>query len=89
MRIGLLAIVSGVALSLSAAAWASETQSGSEQTVSAKNDSEKIVCHYVAHEGVLIPKPFCGTQYQWDRERRRAQQALREYQLRAAQLRAM
>jgi hypothetical protein len=84
---GLLAIVSGVALSLSAAAWASEP--GSEQTVVAKNDSQKIVCHYVAHQGTVMPKPYCGTQYQWDKERRRAQQVLWEYQLRATQRRIM
>ena len=87
MRIALMAIVSGIALSLSAAAWAAEA--GSEQTVVAKNDSQKIVCHYVAHQGVLMPKPYCGTQYQWDKERRRAQQVLWEYQLRATQRRVM
>ena len=87
MRLGILAIVSGVALSLSAAAWAADA--GNEQTVYAKNDSNKIVCHYVAHEGTLMPKPYCGTQYQWDKERRRAQQVLWEYQLRATQRPAM
>ena len=88
MRIGLMAIVSGIALSLSAAAWAAETGS-SEQTVVAKDNSQKIVCHYVAHQGLLMPKPYCGTQYQWDKERRRAQQVLWEYQLRATQRRVM
>jgi hypothetical protein len=83
MRIALLTIVSGAALSLSAAAWASETATGGEQTVSAKPDSQKIVCHYVAHNGAVMPKPYCGTQYQWDKERRRQQQELSNLQIKS------
>lgn len=84
MRLGILAIVSGVALSLSAAAYASEAQPGATaQPVSAVNDDQKIVCHYITHEGMLLAKPVCATQYAWDKERRRQQQEIADYQLRA------
>lgn len=84
MRLGILAIVSGVALSLSAAAYASEAQTGATmQPVSAVNDDQKIVCHYITHEGMLLAKPICATQYAWDKERRRQQQEIADYQLRA------
>ncbi len=83
MRIGLLAIVSGIALSISAAAIAAEVQTGaSSQSASATNDSQKMVCHFISHEGTLLPKPQCATQYAWDKERRRQERELAEYQLR-------
>ena len=87
MRIGILAIVSGVALSLSAAAYASEAQTGaSAQPVSASSNDQKVVCHYQSHEGVLLSKPICASQYAWDKERRRQQQELANYQLRAVSI---
>jgi len=87
MRFGILAIVSGLALSLSTAAFASGTDSATEQTVSATKASEKVVCRYVSHEGSLIPKRFCATQYAWDKRRRDEQQQLSEFQRRNLQMR--
>ncbi len=83
MRLGILAIVSGVALSLSAAAFASEAQTENAQQASASNDEQKIVCHYQTHQGIVLAKPICASQYAWDKERRRQQRELADYQIRA------
>ncbi|MGQ0741970.1 MAG: hypothetical protein ACT4OG_06715 [Alphaproteobacteria bacterium] len=87
MRTAILAIISGVALSLSASAFASEAAKG-EQTVSAVPDSQKVVCRYLPHEGSLIPKQYCATQYVWDKRRRDLQQNISEMQLRQTHFRA-
>jgi hypothetical protein len=86
MRVALLAVTSAIALSLSAAAYASQSASN-EQTVSAAPDSEKIVCHYLPHEGSLIPRKYCATQYAWDKRRRDTQEDVREQQNRSLQIR--
>ena len=84
MRLGILAIVSGVALSLSAAAYASQAPaSASAQSVSASNDQQKVVCRYMGHEGTVMPRRVCATQYVWDKERRRQQRELADFQLRS------
>lgn len=84
MRLGILAIVSGAALSLSAAAYASQAPtSASTQPASATNDEQKIVCRYMGHEGTVMPKPVCATQYVWDKERRRQQRELADFQRRS------
>lgn len=86
MRIAVLAIVSGVVLSFSAPVLAAT--SGEAQPVSASQSSDpsqKIVCKYVAHEGTVLPKPVCATQYAWDKQRRDEQQQIREMQERSLQ----
>lgn len=84
MRFGILVIVSGVALSLSAAAYASQAPtSATAQSVTAPNDEQKVVCRYMGHEGTVMPKPVCATQYVWDKERRRQQRELADFQLRS------
>jgi hypothetical protein len=86
MRTAILTIVSGLALSLSASAFASEATQG-EQTVSAVRDSQKVVCKYIAHEGSLIPKRYCATQYVWDKRRRDIQQDFADMQRRGTHFR--
>jgi hypothetical protein len=83
MRVAIFAFVSGIGLSITVAAMASEQESiAVAQPVS---DSQRIVCHNMTHEGMLIQKPQCRTQYAWDKERRLQQQWLTELQLRATQ----
>jgi hypothetical protein len=83
MRITIFAIVSGIGLSITVAAMAAEQESiAVAQPVS---DSQKIICHNMTHEGMLLQTPQCRTQYAWDKERRQQEQWLTELQLRATQ----
>ena len=68
MRIATFAIASSIALALSSAAMAEETQVSATPV----SDSQKISCHNMTHQGMLIGKPQCRTQYAWDKERRLA-----------------
>jgi hypothetical protein len=84
MRLEILAIVSGIALSLSAAAYASQAQTGaSAQPISATNGEQKVICRYMGHEGTVMPRAVCATQYVWEKERRRQQRELADFQLRS------
>jgi hypothetical protein len=81
MRIATFAIASSIALALSSAAMAEETQVSATPV----SDSQKIVCHNMTHQGMLIGKPQCRTQYAWDKERRLQQAQLEDIQRRALQ----
>lgn len=84
MRIAMLASVSGIALLMSATAFAVETPSTiTAPPVSQTDNSQKIICHYLGHEGHLLPKPTCGTQYAWDKQRRWQEQEISDFQLRS------
>jgi hypothetical protein len=85
MRISVFAIVSAFALSVSAAAFAADAQTATAQPVSAVPDSQKIVCHNMIHQGMLIQKTQCRTQYAWDKERRLQEDMLADMQLRSLQ----
>lgn len=83
MRISFLALVSGLVMSISAAA--AEEQTVASQPASAVPASQKIICHNMTHEGLLIQKPQCRTQYAWDKERERQQEFLTDLQRRSLQ----
>jgi hypothetical protein len=42
------------------------------------SDSQMIVCHNMTHQGMLIAKPECRTQYARDKERRLQQDQLED-----------
>mgnify|MGYP001546648577 CR=1 FL=1 len=52
-----------------------EAQNISETT------SQEVVCHFIYHEGTILPRQTCLTQRQWDNARREFQEQLREYQM--------
>ena len=83
MRVAILGIVSGVGMLISAAPMAAE----SETTVVAQrvSNSQAIVCHNMTHDGMLLQKSVCRTQYAWDKERRLQEDWLKDLQLRSTQ----
>ena len=84
MRTTLLAIATGAGLLFSAAAFADET--ASLQTASASSDKQ-IVCHFMVHEGMVVPHATqCHTQRYWDNQRRLVQQSVRDFQNRSFQM---
>ena len=52
------------------------------QPAAATATPDKIICHYMVHEGVFIKKPVCKTQEQWNRDRRESQRDFATFQMR-------
>jgi len=68
-------------LVLSATAFAVEAQTVTAQPIAA-DSGDRVVCHYAVHDGVLVRKPICKTQVQWNRDRRMAQDDFATFQKR-------
>ena len=56
-------------LTLSTAAYAGEAPMATAQPIAATSN-DRVVCHYAVHDGVLIRKPICKRQADWNRDRR-------------------
>ena len=82
MRTLLLSAVSAVGLLCSSIAFADDAKPMTPTPVSADN-SDKIVCHAVAHQGMVVHRSECRTQREWDRIRYESQQSLQEWQQRS------
>jgi len=79
MRSLLFAALSSAALLASTVAFADDAKPIAPTPAAATDDSNKLVCHPVTHEGQLVGKT-CHTQKEWDRIQFRDQQQLRAYQ---------
>lgn len=77
MRNTIFAFAAGFAFVATAAL--ADDVSVSAQQVSA---TDRVVCHYTVHDGVLIRKPICKKQGEWDRVRRDHQQDFATFQRR-------
>lgn len=80
MRNTMITLAAGLLLSVSSAALADDTTVTAQPA--AATDSGKLVCHYNVHQGVLVRKPVCKTQSQWDRDRREDQRNFATFQMR-------
>jgi hypothetical protein len=81
MRTLLLSAVSAAGLLLSSAAFADDAKPMTPTPVSADN-SDKLICHAISHEGSVVHRSECRTQKEWDRIRFESQQSLLEWQQR-------
>ena len=81
MRILLLSTLTAAGLLLSSVAFADDAKPVTPTPASADN-SDKIVCHAITHEGAVVHRSECRTQREWDRIRFESQQSLQEWQLR-------
>lgn len=84
MRITLLALASGLVLSLSAPAFAEEfvpdsTRYATPQPVTATQVDTGKYCHHLTHEGALTVE-HCRSAKSWEQTRLETQQWLTEYQ---------
>lgn len=79
MRALLLSAFSAVLLS--SVAFADETKPVTPTPASADN-SDKLICHAVTHEGMVVHRSECRTQREWDRIRFESQQSLQQWQQR-------
>jgi hypothetical protein len=53
------------------------------QPVADVSDSNRVICHMIVHEGMLVRTNQCHTQHEWDAIRRNGQQDLQEFQQRS------
>jgi len=81
MRTLLLSALSAAGLLLSSAAFADDAKPVAPTPVSADN-SDKLICHAVTHEGMVVHRSECRTQREWDRIRYESQQSLQQGQQR-------
>ena len=84
MRIALLALASGLALSFAAPAFAEEfvpdaTRYATPTPVTAAQPNTGKYCHYLTHEGVLTTE-HCRSAKSWEQTRLETQKWLTEYQ---------
>ena len=84
MRIALLALASGLALSFAAPAFAEEfvpeaTRYATPQPVNASQPDTGKYCHYLTHEGTLTVQ-HCRSAESWEQTRLRTQQWITDYQ---------
>ena len=79
MRQFLFAALASTSLLASAAAFADDAQPVSPTPAAATDDSTKLICKPVYHEGTVVGKT-CHTQKEWDRMAYHNQQSLRQYQ---------
>jgi hypothetical protein len=88
MRIALLALATGLALSLAAPAFAEEFVPDSQrvatpQQASATVNADSQRCHHLVHEGALSPIVQCGSDKTWERARLLTQQSIIDMQHRS------
>jgi len=76
-----LLISAAASLLLSSVAFADDAKPMTPTPASADN-SDKLVCHAVTHEGMVVHRSECRTQREWDRIRYQEQQSLQEWQQR-------
>lgn len=90
MRITALAIASTLAFGFANVAAADEATSAltpqaeaMAQPISAttSDDSKKIVCHHLVHEGTLMPQQVCLTKRAWERVRLETQRSISDFQV--------
>ena len=84
MRIALLALASGFALSIAAPAFAEEivpdsTRYATPSPVNATQPDTGKYCHYLTHEGLMTTE-HCRSAKSWEQTRLQTQQWLTEYQ---------
>lgn len=77
MRILLLAATSVAALTASTLAFAQDAKS----TPVAADPGDKVTCHAIAHEGMVVHRSECHTQKEWDRIQYESQQSIRDWQM--------
>jgi len=76
-----LTVATGLLL-ISTGAFADSADPMTAQPASATMSTDKVVCHYMVHDGVFIKKPVCKTQEQWNRDRRESQRDFATFQMR-------
>jgi hypothetical protein len=79
MRRILFAALAGTSLLVSAAAFADDTKPVSPTPAATTDDSSKVTCKPVMHEGVVVGRA-CHTQREWDREQFENAEQLHEMQ---------
>lgn len=82
MRNTLFTIAAGLFLSASSAAFADYAEPMAAQPVAATSSSERLVCHMMVHQGMLLKTRTCMTQKRWDEERRREERDFATFQMR-------
>jgi Spy/CpxP family protein refolding chaperone len=93
MRLTLLAIASGLFLSVSASMSAADPQSAAaaaapepmatSAAASPVSEDQKVICHHPVHEGTVMPQEICLTKRSWDRIRMRDQKNVDDFQHRS------
>lgn len=89
MRMNVLAVVSGLALTFATAALADDAMSAltpqpeqMAQPISAStNDAKQVVCHHLVHEGILMREQVCLTKQTWERIRLQTQKTVSDFQV--------
>ena len=79
MRQLLFAALASTSLLASTIAFADDAKPVSPTPAAATDDSGKLICKPVYHEGTVLGKT-CHTQKEWDRMSFQSQQSLRQYQ---------
>ncbi|HWA89624.1 MAG TPA: hypothetical protein VG889_06280 [Rhizomicrobium sp.] len=86
----LFALATGLALSLSTAAYAEMTTADAQRMATpaatiavAANQQQKVTCHHFVHEGSLTPVVECADQTTWTKRRIDVQQQLWKIQVRS------
>ncbi|MBV8976394.1 MAG: hypothetical protein JO261_09825 [Alphaproteobacteria bacterium] len=70
MRTHILGLGLCAALSLAAGARADDANTASAQPASA-SPGDRIVCHRLSHEGMLLRTAICKSQKDWDKDRQK------------------
>jgi hypothetical protein len=80
MRALLLAGLAGAGLLASTFAFADDVKPVTPAPAAA-NGSDRVVCHAVVADGMVVHKSDCHTQKEWDQIRRASQQSITQFQM--------
>ena len=71
MRIQLIGLATALSIAAPLAAFAGEPGDATEtaQPAAVEQQDNPMVCHYYYYEGMVIRKPTCRTQHEWERRR--------------------
>jgi hypothetical protein len=90
MRNTILAASAGLVLVFAVPAMADTVMAGPQPeqmtqpiSVSTTNDSEKVICHHLVHEGMLMRDEVCLTKRAWERVRLETQQTVSDMEIRS------
>ncbi len=86
MRTNSLAVLTCIGMLVSLAALADDIKSaGTNQAVAGNTAPQPVICHFLAHEGMLLRTRECHTQREWDRIRRDDERSISDFQQRSLQ----
>jgi hypothetical protein len=89
MRPTVLAIAATLALGFAGAASADQAATAltpqpeamAQPISAAADDSKKVICHHLVHEGMLMPQQVCLTKRAWERVRQETQKTVSDFQV--------